>query len=160
MKITVKSINPLKKYGTDEQDKDQYGNLKWRLLIQDEGNQTYNVNKAFKTGNEPKPEDVLQGSVSEETGQYGTYYKLTLDRPAGSFSGPNKGFSRNDPEVQKAIIRQNALTNAVNYSIAKFERKDLNIKEVLQIANLFSKFSDGEIQPEIPKVADEIEVGE
>jgi hypothetical protein len=76
-----------------------------------------------------------------KTDQYGT--KFEVARTAG-------GGSRNDPAVQRNIIRQNSLTNAVAYCTAKagyMEQKDalkyLSCKEIIQVATYFAKYSEG-----------------
>jgi len=59
------------------------------------------------------------------------------------------GFGKfNDPQTRKEIIRQNSLTNAVNYCIAKANlEKDFKLtgKEVIQVATYFAKYSEGEL---------------
>lgn len=73
--------------------------------------------------------------------------------PAGG--GFKPGF-KSDPETQKAIIRQNSLTNAVNYCIAKAQLmvqtdpdtakeafEELSGKHVIAVATYFAKYSEG-----------------
>jgi hypothetical protein len=62
------------------------------------------------------------------------------------------GNGRNDPEIQKAIIRQNSLTNAVNYVLGKAQLmskedalKYVTGKEVIQVATYFAKYSEGSV---------------
>lgn len=75
------------------------------------------------------------------------------------------GNGRNDPEIQKAIIRQNSLTNAVNYVLGKAQLmskedalKYVTGKEVIQVATYFAKYSEGSVtvvnqaEEEMPEV--------
>jgi hypothetical protein len=82
------------------------------------------------------------------------------------FKKSQQGFSagmRNDPNTRKEIIRQNSLTNAVNYVTAKAnlmsKEKGLEFmtgKEVLQVATYFARYSEGAVtvvnEPEQPKM--------
>lgn len=90
---------------------------------------------------EPKVGDIIEGTI-EDT-QWGKKFKKT----SVGFTG-----SKNDPNTRKEIIRQNSLTNAVNYVIAKaqlMDKKDglkfMTGKEVIQVATYFAKYSQGEI---------------
>ena len=86
----------------------------------------------------PAPSGEIEGTI-EDT-QYGR--KFRKEKPAFS------GSSKNDPSVQKSIIRQNALTNAVNYCIAKSAQDkeyELSGKHVIEVATYFAKYSQGEV---------------
>jgi hypothetical protein len=71
--------------------------------------------------------------------------------PAPSGGGSARGGSQESPERSMAIIRQNALTNAVQFFNARrpvTETTDVEseIIEVIQIAEAFAKFSSGEYE--------------
>jgi hypothetical protein len=101
----------------------------------------------------PKVGDQLEGTI-EDT-QYGR--KFRKERKEGGQVG---GYKSN-PETQKQIIRQNALTNAVAYCIAKSQadkKYELSGKHVIQVATYFAKYSFGSVtvvteneKPEEPK---------
>lgn len=69
---------------------------------------------------------------------------------------PKKAFepyqSKNSPDIQAAIIRQNALTNATNLTVAMLDKGlfpakvsgDILIMEITKIATAFAKYSSGE----------------
>lgn len=94
----------------------------------------------------PKVGDDLMGTI-EDT-QWGKRFKK--ERMGGGFSG-----NRNDPRTQEQIIRQNALTNAVNFvsNKAKLMAKDrgkgnevvkyMSGKQIIQVATLFAQYSNG-----------------
>lgn len=117
-----------------------------------------------KAENCPKIGEEIEGTV--ETTQYGKKFKKT---PSTQGFGGNAGGRHNDPEVQNAIIRQNALTNAVAYVTAKANlmskaegEKYMTGKEVLEVANTFASFSAGKInvtkksEPVTPAMANEV----
>lgn len=73
--------------------------------------------------------------------------------PAPSGGGSARGGSQESPERSMAIIRQNALTNAVQFFNCVANRGGLQptdmeseIIEVIQIAEAFAKFSSGEYE--------------
>lgn len=77
-----------------------------------------------------------------------------VDKPSVG-AGATKAFSggRDNPDVQSAIIRQNALTNSVNLVTAMLEKgmfpakvtSDILVMEVTKIATEFAKYSSGEL---------------
>ena len=92
---------------------------------------------------EPKTGDEVEGDI--ETTQYGRKFKRERQ-------GYNGGGGKSDPATQKAIIRQNSLTNAVAYCTAKanlMEQKKaleyLTGKQVMQVATYFAKYSEGSV---------------
>jgi len=111
--------------------------LKYTLML--EGEQTSVELNQKPTTPAPKAGDVITGTIEE--GPYGRKFKK--ESQSGGFGGNGKS----DPAIQKAIIRQNALTNAVNYCIAKAtmtkDEKYLTGKEVIQVATYFAKYSEG-----------------
>lgn len=89
----------------------------------------------------PKAGDVLEGEITQTN--YGPKFKKASK---GGFGGGWK----QDPETRKEIMRQNALTNAVQFCIAKANMMSkekgldyLSGKQVLQVATYFARFSDG-----------------
>lgn len=112
--------------------------LKYTLML--EGEQTsVELNQKPATP-APKAGDVITGTIEE--GPYGRKFKK--ESQSGGFGGNGKP----DPATQKAIIRQNALTNAVNYCIAKTQSDktyELSGKHIVEVATFFSKYSLGEI---------------
>jgi len=84
------------------------------------------------------------------------YVTAVWDKPKGNFTpkgGKNEvptakpnGNGKNDPVVRKEIIRQNALTNAVNYCTSKAQldkEYELSGKGVIQVATYFARYSEG-----------------
>lgn len=76
--------------------------------------------------------------------EYGRKFEVVKQVP--SFS------KKDDPQTQKQIIRQNSLTNAVNFVLGKAQfmdkEKALNYitgKEIIQVATYFAKYSEGAI---------------
>lgn len=89
----------------------------------------------------PKTGDKLFGHF--EDSQWGKKFKKGRPMLAG-------GGRTENPERQASIERQNALTNAVNYCVAKagmMDKKDglkwLTGKEVIQVATYFARYSKG-----------------
>ena len=110
----------------------------------------------------PAPSGEVEGTI-EDT-QYGKKFKKV--QAGGGYGG------KSDPATQKAIIRQNSLTNAVAYCTAKAglmgpekALKFLTGKEIIQVATYFAKYSEGLVtvvteseKEEVPeKQVDEIE---
>lgn len=119
----------------------KYGKL-YKYTIQLEGESDAVELSQKPDSPEPKTGDVLEGTI-EDT-QYGKKFKKAL--------APFGGSQKSDPATQKAIIRQNALTNAVNYVTAKAQlmkpeegMKYMSGKGVVQVATYFAKYSMGEI---------------
>jgi len=102
---------------------------------------------------EPKTGDVLEGAI-EDT-QYGK--KFRKEKPA--FNGAK--VSQRDPETQRYIMRQNALTTATNRGVCKAQElckyaksakevnkildDELGGKHLVQVASLLAKYSEGKI---------------
>jgi len=131
MQYTINQVMPAGEF------EGQYGKmLKYSLML--EGEQSaVDLNQKPDTP-APKVGDTIEGEII--TDKYGRKFKK-----AQRFSGGN---GKSDPATQRAIIRQNALTNAVNYCIAKATlKKDpdkyLTGKEVLQVATYFARYSNG-----------------
>lgn len=126
----------------------KYGKL-YKYTVQLEGESDAVELSQKPTTPEPKTGDILEGII-EET-QYGKKFKK-IETSSGN--------SKSDPATQKAIIRQNALTNAVNYCIAKAtltkDEKYLTGKEVVQVATYFAKYSMGEITVVTESEKDEV----
>lgn len=118
----------------------QYGkSFKYSVMLEGEA-EAVTLNQKPETP-APKAGDILSGTIAED--QYGRKFKKE-QKPNG-FSA---GFTKSDPETPKQIIRQNSLTNAVNYCIAKAnldKNYKLEGKEVIQVATYFAKYSLGEI---------------
>ena len=77
------------------------------------------------------------------TDNYGTKFKLATSGGGGS---------RNDPERQGSIERQNSLSNAVAYCTAKanlMEQKEalkyLSGKKIVQVATYFKRYNEGKV---------------
>lgn len=117
------------------------GMTEYMLMLKDEAGATVMAGLGVFQ-DQPAPSGSIEGEI--ESTQYGPKFKK-----AGGFGGNSK-FS---PENQAAIIRQNALTNAVQFCLGKAQYmgdnkevlKYLTGKEVIQVATYFAKFSKGEI---------------
>jgi len=114
----------------------QYGQMiKYAVKFEDQ-NEAVELSQKPETP-APKTGDVLEGEI-EDT-KWGKRFKKAR---VGGYG------SKSDPEVQKAIIRQNSLTNAVNYCIAKSQtnkKYELSGKHIIQVATFFSKYSLGQV---------------
>jgi len=117
-----------------------YGPMIDYMLVFESGEAAQLSQKA--TTPAPKVGDVLEGTI--EQSNFGPKFKKA--KPA--FGGNGK----QDPETSKQIIRQNSLTNAVNYCTAKANLMDkkealkfLTGKEIIQVATYFAKYSEGHI---------------
>lgn len=99
----------------------------------------------------PEVGETIEGTV--ETTQWGKKFKKAST--GGGFRG---GSAPRDPEVQRMIVRQNALSNAVQFLIAKstLEKKpdELTTDNVILIATKFAGFSLGEVKAK-PVVTDD-----
>ena len=89
----------------------------------------------------PKVGDEISGNI--EQGKYGVRI-LKKDKTGG--------FGKNDPQTREEIIRQNSLTNAVNFCVGKanhMQAKDavdyLTGKQIIQVATYFAKYSQGKV---------------
>jgi len=63
--------------------------------------------------------------------------------PTGTAAGPSKKFGAVRLERDRCIIRQNSLTNAVNYGITKDHAAD-GIENILATAKRFEAYSSGD----------------
>lgn len=100
----------------------------------------------FDMWNQPELNKEFDGNVKDDP----KWGKTVLTGQGGG-GGARTGYA-NDPETRMEIIRQNALTNAVNYVLTKasFMTKEaalkyINGKEIIQVATYFAKFSKGEV---------------
>ena len=116
----------------------QYG-LSYKYAVQFEGQMDAVQLSQKPETPAPKAGDILSGTI-EET-KWGKQFRKE-----------SKGGGRyNDPQTRKEIIRQNALTNAVNFCVSKANLMDkkeavkyLSGKKVIQAASYFAKYSEGE----------------
>lgn len=110
--------------------------------------------------------------ISKGTGTVGS--SSTAFSTGGSYTSKSSGgsYGGKDPEIQAAIIRQNALTNSVSLITKSLEQGlykktttiDLLKDEIFRIAKDFAAFSSGELQikdlkadlSSIPKPEDDI----
>jgi hypothetical protein len=106
------------------------------------GGKVYFTFAKVKVGDEREEE-----SRREFKKQDGTIETTIRFKSMGGFGGAGM---RNDPNTRKEIIRQNSLTNAVNYVIAKTNLMDkkealkyMSGKAVVQVATYFAKYSEG-----------------
>jgi hypothetical protein len=133
MQYKIVSATPAGEYQT------QYGMMK-KYAVSFEGGESAELSQKPETP-APVVGSMIEGEIT--TTQYGNKF-----RKARAFSGPT-GNGHNDPNTRKEIIRQNSLTNAVNYCIAKAKlTKDIKYltgKEVVQVATYFAKYSLGDI---------------
>ena len=90
----------------------------------------------------PIPSGEIEGDITEDP-KWGKKFK----KIQAGFGG---GGRFNDPNTRKEIIRQNSLTNAVNYVVAKANLMDkkealkyMSGKAVIQVATYFAKYSEG-----------------
>jgi hypothetical protein len=118
----------------------QYGKtFVYSLQFGETGEDTIELSQKPETP-APKIGDVLKGTI--EDSQYGKRFKKER---IGGFGG-----FKNDPNTRKEIIRQNALTNAVNFVTEKAKLMDakkaldyLTGKQIIQVATYFAKYSEG-----------------
>ena len=100
----------------------------------------------------PKLGDMLNGMITEDP-KWGKKFKK--EGSGGGFGG-----GKNDPQTRKEIIRQNALTNAVNFVLGKAKimaKEDKKVngiaeaikymsgKQVIEVADYFRRFAEGNI---------------
>lgn len=93
----------------------------------------------------PQPGDKVFGHI--ENGQYGKKFKKVSQGGGGG-----GGFRGESPEKQANISRQNALTNAVSYCIAKANMMTkekavayLTGKQIVEVAKYFTDFTSGKL---------------
>lgn len=133
----------------------QYGPMTdYMMMLTDENNASVAAELSQKQST-PAPVAGATISGTIEQTQYGPKFKK--DKPA--YSGA--GVSSRDPETQRYIMRQNALTTAVNRGICKVQElckfakdkkevnkildEELSGKHLIQVAGLLAKFSEGRI---------------
>lgn len=120
-------------------------------FLGDDGEVYKNIFGKFEVGQEVSGEWV-------DDPTYGRQFKVSQAPKSGGFT------KKDDPTTQKQIIRQNSLTNAVNYVLGKAQfmskeeaLKFISGKEVIQVATYFAKYSEGEVtvvtEKEEPKEA-------
>lgn len=129
MNITVKQV-------IDSEEKTSKAGKPYTVttFLGDDGEVYKNVFGKFEAG------QVVTGDWVDS--DYGRQFKVSMP--------PKAGFKKDDPQTQKQIIRQNSLTNAVNYVLGKaahMEKKEaldfISGKEVIQVATYFAKYSEG-----------------
>jgi len=120
--------------------------LSTKQIPKKDGSGTFSKNQVlteddlvFDVIGEVKEGESLEGEVIDDP-KWGKQFKR-----AGFVGG--KFGSKNDPEINRMIIRQNALTNAVNYAIAKYAKTPdkMSGKEIIQCATYFAKYSEGKV---------------
>lgn len=101
--------------------------------------------ETFDMWNSPTIGEEFEANVKDDP----KWGKTVFTGQPGGQGGRSFGRS---PETDRQIIRQNALTNAVNYVIGKSQhmtpeeaKKFISGKEVIQVATYFARFSLGEI---------------
>lgn len=155
MKYTIKSASPTGSFDG------KFGTLyKFLLVLEDEQGKTEAANINQKS--QDAPVGILEGHI--EQGKYGPEFKKEAAPFAGNAS--NGGGSRNDPEVQAAIIRQNALGNAQAVWIARAnlmtQAKGLAVltdENILATANKYANWTGGKTQaPEMVNTAEALGV--
>lgn len=145
----------------------QYGVMTdYMMMLTDDGNNSVAGELSQKQSSPaPKAGDTLSGTIEQTN--YGPKFKK--DKPA--YGGA--GVAPRDPETQRYIMRQNALTTAVNRGICKVEQlckfakdakevekildEELSGKHLIQVAGLLAKFSEGMVtvvmtQDEVAKI--------
>jgi len=118
-------------------------------FLGDDGEVYKNIFGKFEAG------QIIEGDWVDS--EYGRQFKVKSEAKSGGFQ------RKDDPATQKQIIRQNSLTNAVNYVLGKAQFMDKNDalefisgKEVIQVATYFAKYSEGSVtvasdpKPETP----------
>lgn len=135
------------------------------MLTDEQGVNTAAELSQKQSSTAPKAGDTLSGTIEQTA--YGPKFKK--DKPA--YGGA--GVAPRDPETQRYIMRQNALTTAVNRGICKVEQlckfakdakavekildEELSGKHLIQVAGLLAKFSEGMVtvvmtQDEVAKI--------
>jgi hypothetical protein len=106
----------------------------------------------------PNVGETITGTIEDSPYPPGKKFK----KERAGFTPGGGGFRKEDPEKQAMIVRQNALGNAVQHSIAqaqifmaekKFDEahQALEGKTVLVKADTFAKFSLGELKATAPE---------
>jgi len=149
MNYTIKSAVKIKDRSSD------YGPMiDYMLIVQDNKNEQKSAELSQKqTTPAPVVGSTISGTI-EDT-KYGP--KFRKDKPA--YSGA--GVAPRDPETQRYIMRQNALTAAINRGVCKVQElckfakdkkevdkildEELSGKHLVQVAGLLAKFSEGKI---------------
>lgn len=114
----------------------------------------------FDMWNNPELDKEFEATVKDDP-------KWGKTVSVGTGSSPFRGGARQDPETQKQIIRQNGLTNAVAFCIARASHMPpdkalayLSGGNVIMVATTFAKFSEGlingltEVKEEVPAPID------
>jgi len=140
MKYTIKQIMK-----TGEFDGKYGKNFKYGMILTDDkGTEVEGVELSQKPETPvPAVGSTIDGNI-EDT-QYGKRFKK-------DFARGGEGSYKNNPETRNEIIRQNALTNAVNFCTSKaalMDKKEaekyLTGKHVIQVATYFARYSKGEV---------------
>lgn len=109
----------------------------------------YNVYSAADLGDVKKGDTVEFDFVARndfKNVQGAVRIKDAAPAAAPSTSGATGGWRGKDPEVQAAIIRQNALTAAVNYVLGTKTAK-VSPADVIQVARQFEAYTSGRDTP-------------
>jgi hypothetical protein len=147
MKYVLRQAKP--KLYNGEQQRDNYGNLKYEIVLEDEKGELTPLNKSFKTA--PSVGQELNGSIVEREYNGSKYKAFEAEQKAFGGSGRVE-----NPERQNSIERQNSLTNAVNYCIAKANfllglnkveeaEEEISGKHIITVATYFHKYTKGDI---------------
>lgn len=124
----------------------KFGPMETYKIMVDGETEAVEINK--KPGNVPKVGDVLYGTLDET--EFGIKFKADPNaRPGVAASGGYRGKS---PEEQDAIMRMNALTNAVTYCSGN---EKATVDYVCEVAGDFHKWLRGELKVDTtPAVTD------
>ena len=117
---------------------------------------TYSVNidgQWYGNGFKPLPEINEGDQVDFDFTTNGQYKNLKYITKTGGSSAPSQGGnaapSPKQNDIQKAIIRQNALAHATNVAIATKTAKESDeslVKRIIRLAPVFVSYADGTIE--------------
>jgi hypothetical protein len=132
MKYTLEQIEPKMYQGT--QSKDNYGNLKWEIILKGEDGKMTTLNKSFK--DKPEVGKVLEGKIV--TKEYNGNSYLAFEQEKSSFGG----YGGKSPEQQASIVRQHSQEMALMYCQLK-GKTDVTFKELQIVIDWFEADTKG-----------------
>jgi len=138
MKYTIIDSKVSIDQSTGQQYKDQYGNLSWNVMANDEQGQTYSFLKRTKEGSPiPKIGDVLEGEMKSEMSKKGTpYWKFVSDK---KWEDRKSGGSYSDPNTMILSYAKDIVVALISNQAEKTKLTTDNIKDDLETLSLFMK---------------------
>lgn len=154
MKYTIIDSKASIDQNTGQQWKDQWNNLSWNVMANDENGQTYSFLKRTKeTSPAPKVGDVLEGEMKSEISKRGTQYWKFVSEKKWEDRGGKGGGSYSDPNTMILSYAKDIVVALISKQGDDKKLTTENIKEDLETLSLYMKGILDSLKDEQPKPA-------